>query len=461
MQGMLVRGAGSKNKSASSSSTQRESYSVSDGYSSSFNKSIQNNKKKGLNALSVTELKRLLTERGLDFRDCLEKQDLIERLLSSEAVSGQSSTSFQRLTAEEQNVISTFKRVSPCVAYIQTTTAVQQSRGWQLQSTEVPMGSGSGFLWDDRGHVVTNYHVVVAGRAGSPLPKRVKVKLNGMLEAREADVVGIEPEKDLAVLRLRDRSNLPRPIDVGTSNDLQVGQGVLAIGNPFGLDDTLTTGVVSAVGRDVDGIGGRPIKGCIQTDAAINPGNSGGPLLDSSGRLIGVNTAIFSPGGGQFAGNVGIGFAIPVDTVRRVVNQIIRYGKVVRPTLGLSVVTDRIVGSIERSLGRKLEGVLVAEVSPGSPALQSGIESSQLRSDGTIVLGDLITAVDGEIVRQAEDLISAIEERKDGDVVTLRVLRKANPNQVRMIPVKLTTREKMKSTFEDINAASRMFNVFR
>lgn len=323
------------------------------------------------------------------------------------------------------------------------------------------MGSGSGFLWDDRGHVVTNYHVVVAGRAGSPLPKRVKVKLNGMLEAREADVVGIEPEKDLAVLRLRDRSNLPRPIDVGTSNDLQVGQGVLAIGNPFGLDDTLTTGVVSAVGRDVDGIGGRPIKGCIQTDAAINPGNSGGPLLDSSGRLIGVNTAIFSPGGGQFAGNVGIGFAIPVDTVRRVVNQIIRYGKVVRPTLGLSVVTDRIVGSIERSLGRKLEGVLVAEVSPGSPALQSGIEPSQLGSDGTIVLGDLITAVDGEIVRQAEDLISAIEEKKDGDVVTLRVLRKANPNQVRMIPVKLTTREKLKSTAEDMHTASRMFNSFR
>merc|ERR1712174_174009 len=233
--------------------------------------------------------------------------------------------------------------------------------------------------------------------------KTVMVKLANMAEAMEAKVVGVEPEKDLAVLRIVQKKLglLPRPIDVGTSNDLQVGQSVMAIGNPFGLDDTLTTGVVSAVGRDVDGIGGRPIKGCIQSDAAINPGNSGGPLLDSSGRLIGVNTAIFSPGGGHFAGNVGIGFAIPVDTVRRVVNQIIRYGKVVRPTLGLSVVTDRIVGSIESSLGRKLEGVLVAEVSPGSPALQSGIEPSQLGSDGTIVLGDLIAAVDGEIVRQA------------------------------------------------------------
>merc|ERR1711908_191766 len=176
---------------------------------------------------------------------------------------------------------------------------------------------------------------------------------------------GIEPEKDLAVLRLRDRSNLPRPIDVGTSNDLQVGQSVLAIGNPFGLDDTLTTGVASAVGRDVDGIGGRPIKGCIQTDAAINPGNSGGPLLDSSGRLIGVNTAIFSPGGGQFAGNVGIGFAIPVDTVRRVVNQIIRYGKGARPTLGVNVLEDALRKQLARKLGRALEGALVVEVVPG------------------------------------------------------------------------------------------------
>merc|ERR1712157_408380 len=183
------------------------------------------------------------------------------------------------------------------------------------------------------------------------------------------DVVGIEPEKDLAVLRLRDRSNLPRPIDVGTSNDLQVGQSVLAIGNPFGLDDTLTTGVVSAVGRDGDGIGGRPIKGCIQTDAAINPGNSGGPLLDSSGRLIGVNTAIFSPGGGKFAGNVGIGFAIPVDTVRRVVNQIIRYGKIVRPSIGINIIDDRLVKYIEQQLpgGRTLDGCLIAGVVPNSP----------------------------------------------------------------------------------------------
>ena len=263
-----------------------------------------------------------------------------------------------------------------------------------------------------------------------------------MADAREADVIGYEPEKDLAVLKLRDTRQLPRPIDVGSSNDLQVGQSVLAIGNPFGLDDTLTTGVVSALGRDLDGVGGRPIRNCIQTDAAINPGNSGGPLLDSRGRLVGVNTAIFSPGGRGMAGNVGIGFAIPVDTVRRVVNQIIRYGRVVRPSLGISIINDRIVRSIENQTNRRLEGVLVAEVIPNSPAAAAGLKASSLRPDGTIVLGDLITEVNGEPVRETEDLLSTIEERQIGDVVKLRVLRKCDPRSFEILSVKLTARDK-------------------
>jgi S1-C subfamily serine protease len=272
-----------------------------------------------------------------------------------------------------------------------------------------------------------------------------------MAQVLEADIVGFEAEKDIAVLRVRDRRNLPRPIDVGTSNDLQVGQSVLAVGNPFGLDDTLTTGIVSALGRDVDGIGGRPIHGCIQTDAAINPGNSGGPLLDSRGRLIGVNTAIFSPNG---AGNVGIGFAIPVDTVRRVVNQIILYGKVVRPTLGISIVDDRVVRNIGQQLGRSLEGCLVAEVMPNSPARLAGIQATSMSSDGTVVLGDLITGVNGERVRQAEDLISAIEEKNDGEVVTLSVLRKCDPFKSETIRVTLTTRDKLKVS-SSTSAATR------
>jgi S1-C subfamily serine protease len=169
-------------------------------------------------------------------------------------------------------------------------------------------------------------------------------------------------------------------------------------------------------------------------------GNSGGPLIDSRGRLIGVNTAIYSPKGG---GNVGIGFAIPVDTVRRVVNQIISHGKVVRPTLGISIVDDRLVRSIEQQLGTKLNGCLVAEVLPNSPAVVAGIEASQLGSDGTIVLGDVVTEIDGEQVRQAEDLISAIEEKADGDSVTLRVLRNGNPRRAKYVKVTLTTRDKL------------------
>ena len=429
-----------------------------------------------LNNLSVTELKRLLGERGIDFRDCLEKRDLVQRLQEAprleRGVAARNTADYNGfsynndsndLHAYEQGIISTFKRVSPSVAYIQTTNMVQARRGFELRGMEVPAGTGSGFLWDDQGHVVTNYHVV-AGRgapdgpssSSAPLPSRVTVKLSNMAQAMEADVVGVEPEKDIAVLKLRnvDRRTLPAPMQIGTSNDLQVGQSVLAIGNPFGLDDTLTTGVVSALGRDVDGVGGRPIRGCIQTDAAINPGNSGGPLLDSRGRLIGVNTAIFSPNRGM-AGNIGIGFAIPVDTVRRVVNQIIRHGKTVRPTLGISVINDRVTRSIEQQLGRSLDGVLIAEVFPNSPAVVAGLEASQLRSDGSIVLGDLIARIDGEPTRQTEDLISAIEERNEGDVVELVVWRQGDPRRVEMIRARLTTRDKLEAS----NAGTRFGRI--
>lgn len=401
-------------------------------------------RKGGLSSLSISELKRLLTDRNIDFRDCLEKRDLVERLQESSSSSKSSSSfssSFSSLTDPENRLIKTFKRVSPGVAYIQSMSTIQQGR-FALQGLEVPAGTGSGFLWDKQGHIVTNYHVVSAGGRSTGIPNRVRVKLQGMAESCDAIVVGVEPEKDLAVLKLTDKkvlSNLPTPMDIGTSNDLQVGQSVLAIGNPFGLDDTLTTGVVSALGRDVDGIGGRPIKGCIQTDAAINPGNSGGPLLDSRGRLIGVNTAIFSPGARNgIAGNIGIGFAIPVDTVRRVVNQIIRYGRVVRPTMGVNVAEDRITRSIENQLGEKLNGVLIVEVLPNSPAQAAGLKASILRSDGSIVLGDLITHVNGNSVRQVEDLLSAIEERADGDIVVLKILRGCDKSKVEIFRVRLT-----------------------
>jgi len=217
---------------------------------------------------------------------------------------------------------------------------------------------------------------------------------------------------------------------------------VLAIGNPFGLDYTLTQGVVSALGRDVVAASGRAIKNCIQTDAAINPGNSGGPLLDSRGRLVGVNTAIISPGG-RTGGNVGIGFAIPVDTVRRVVNQIIRFGRVVKPTIGINVADDKVVRSLEAQLQRSLSGVLVVEVVPGSPAAAAGLKAAKFRGDGGVMLADLITHVNGTPVRQVEDLLCEVEEKAVGDEIVVRVLRGCDPARPEMIKVKLVSRDEL------------------
>ena len=217
------------------------------------------------------------------------------------------------------------------------TTTTRQVDFWTRNVFEVPQGTGSGFVWDESGHIVTNYHVV-QGAASA------KVTL-GETEY-DADTVGVAPDQDLAVLEIRAaRANLA-PIAIGTSADLQVGQKVFAIGNPFGLDHTLTTGIVSALGRTIQSVTNRPIDGAIQTDAAINPGNSGGPLLDSAGRLIGVNTAIYSPSGAS----AGIGFAVPVDTVSRIVPELITHGKVVRPRLGV-VLDDRFSALVTRAPG--------------------------------------------------------------------------------------------------------------
>lgn len=422
-----------------------------------------------LYSLSVTELKRLLNDRGIDFRDCFEKRDLVERLENSSSLSatgswkanGNGSSGSNHLSDGERSVVDTFKRVSPAVANIKTSTVLSQRNslfGLNLGAgMEVPLGSGSGFLWDDKGHVVTNYHVISPPRTSKnnsfERNKTVMVKLAGMVEALEAKIVGVDPEKDLAVLRIvrngkGQSRRLPRPIDVGTSNDLQVGQSVLAIGNPFGLDDTLTTGVVSALGRDVNGIGGRPIHGCVQTDAAINPGNSGGPLLDSRGRLIGVNTMIYATSGG----NIGIGFAIPVDTVRRVVNQIIQYGKVVKPTIGINVLDDRIVKFIEEQLGRPLDGCLIAQIVPNGPASTSGLNATSQNNAGSLILGDLIVAVNGEPVRHSEDLISALEEKRDREIVELTVLKNCDPKKRKQVKVTLTTRDKLQKS--NSNAAA-------
>jgi len=260
----------------------------------------------------------------------------------------------------------------------------------------------------------------------------------GSLMSYEATLVGAEPEKDIAVLKVRAPKSVLRPITVGVSSELLVGQSVFAIGNPFGLDHTLTQGIVSAVGREVQGVAGRPIKGCVQTDAAINPGNSGGPLLDAKGRLVGVNTAIYSPSGAS----AGIGFAIPVDTVRRIVNQLIRYGRMLRPSMGITVADDQMTRGLAIRLGTPLEGVLVMEAPPNTPGGEAGLIGC-MRKAGQLFLGDLITSVNSVAVRTVEDLLALVEETEIGSDVVLVVHRGADAAKVETVLVKTVDRTQL------------------
>jgi S1-C subfamily serine protease len=230
----------------------------------------------------------------------------------------------------------------------------------------------------------------------------------------KAEVVGVAPDKDLAVIRIKaPREKLP-PISIGTSSDLKVGQSVYAIGNPFGLDQTLTTGIISALGREIESLTRRPIQGVIQTDAAINPGNSGGPLLDSVGRSIGVNTAIYSPSGAY----AGVGFAVPIDTINRIVPQLIAFGKVIQPGLGVQVVED----SVAKQVGIK-EGVLILDVDRRGAAARAGIMPTRYDSEGNVVLGDIIVAIEGQDIKTSDDLYKALERYNVGDEVRVEVIR--------------------------------------
>lgn len=318
------------------------------------------------------------------------------------------------LSANERATMALFKQSTASVVYITTLVEVQDY--FTLNVMEIPRGTGSGFVWDDDGHVVTNFHVVqevVAGRGQAQVTLSDRTKW-------PATVVGVAPDKDLAVLKLDLMGNKKaaaprlRPLPIGTSADLQVGQSVFAIGNPFGLDQTLTTGVISALGREIQSLTGRPIKDVVQTDASINPGNSGGPLLDSSGRLIGVNTMIYSPSGAS----AGIGFAVPVDTVYRIVPQLIEHGRVIRPALGITIVPETITDQWG------LRGVVVMDVTPGSAAAAAGLRGTRReRLTGDIVLGDIIVTFDGKAIDSANDLFNALEARKIGDRVRLEVVR--------------------------------------
>ena len=307
------------------------------------------------------------------------------------------------LADDEKTTIEIFQSASPSVVFI--TTSALRSDFYGLNVTEVPSGTGSGFIWDAAGHIVTNFHVIQSAN-------RANVTLNDH-SSWPATLVGRSPDKDLAVLKINAPPGKLQPIAIGESQDLQVGQKVFAIGNPFGLDQTLTTGVISALGRTINAQGNRTIEDVIQTDASINPGNSGGPLLDSAARLIGVNTAIFSPTGTS----AGIGFAVPVDTVNRVVPQLIEHGEVTRPKLGVAIANE----TLRRRLG--IEGVLILEVAPGSGAASAGLQGTIRTPDGRIRFGDVIISVNGDDVKNENELMNALERHKVGDTVKITVVR--------------------------------------
>jgi S1-C subfamily serine protease len=322
------------------------------------------------------------------------------------------------LLPEERATIALFERARGSVVFISTLDLVRDIFSRNVE--EIPRGTGSGFIWDDAGHVITNYHVIEGASAAT-------IKLADG-RAYQATLVGASPAHDIAVLRIEVDFKRPPPVPIGTSADLRVGQRVYAIGNPFGLDWTLTTGIVSALDRSLAPSGsGREIEHLIQTDAAINPGNSGGPLLDSAGRLIGINASILSPSGAS----AGIGFAIPVDTVMRVVPQIIRYGKYRRPSLGIQI-DDNVNARLQEAFGRK--GVFVLGVGHASAAAKAGLRALRVDADGRTVAGDIVTSVGGKPVDTVARLLSRLEDFQVGDTVTLEILR---DGQSMRVPVTL------------------------
>ena len=327
------------------------------------------------------------------------------------SASAQELQTTSELLPEERNTIEVFQRAAPAVVYINTQAL--QRNPFTFDVSLVPQGSGSGFVWDDSGIIVTNNHVIENAR-------QIEIVLGDKTVLR-ARVIGADPSVDIAVLKIEPPPGRRlTPMVLADSSKLIVGQKVLAIGNPFGLDRTLTTGVVSALGREIDAPNKRKIRDVIQTDAPINPGNSGGPLLDSAGKVIGVNTSSYSPSGAS----AGIGFAVPVNTVKRVVPEIVKFGKVSRPSLGLGTVNDHIA----RRNG--IKGVIIGEVFEGRAAVRAGLKPVRITKRGEVLLGDVIVALADFKVETTDDLLNALEQHKPGERVVLKVLREGKETQV-------------------------------
>ncbi len=354
-------------------------------------------------------------------------------IISSTIASSPSIGCASTLSTVEDQVINLFQEASPSVVYINTYQDLyQQIDGrFSLDVTEVPLGTGSGFIWDEEGHIVTNYHVI---RNSASARVTILTDNNGKSSKTfKAKVIGSDPDKDVAVLALdMDNSNNNinlnqlklKPIKVGSSRNLRVGQTTLAIGNPFGLDHTLTTGIISGLGREVKSPSDRPISNVIQTDAAINPGNSGGPLLDSNGNLIGMNSAIYSVSGGS----AGVGFAIPVDTLIYEVNTLIKDGKISRPIIGINYLESqqsKVIGITK--------GILVLNCPEGSTAYKAGIRGTSRLPNGSIILGDIITRINDDEIITETDLFKAVEKYKVGDIIKCQILR--SRNELTSLPV--------------------------
>lgn len=351
-------------------------------------------------------------------RDKVDKQPATEETSTNRpndealAVATRNVSPESGLTTGEQATIRLFESAAPSVCFI--TTSVMQTDFFTRNVMEIPKGTGSGFIWDKKGHIVTNYHVIQgADKAQVTLADR---------STWDATLVGAAPEKDLAILKIEAPAAKLIPIPVGVSENLRVGQSVYAIGNPFGLDQTLTTGIVSALGREIQSVSGVPIRDAIQTDAAINPGNSGGPLLDSSGRLIGVNTAIYSPSGAS----AGIGFSIPVDVVRWVAPELIAYGRIKRPSLGLGLARQQVTSRFD------INGALVLDVEKGSNAERAGIQPTLRDRYGRIRWGDIIIGINDEKISSEGEVLLALEKYQPGDVVTLHLNREGKEIEVKL-----------------------------
>lgn len=327
------------------------------------------------------------------------------------------------VATDEQNNIEVFRSISPGVVSINST---RQPRGFFDAGGQ---GSGSGSVIDEQGHVLTNYHVIEGADV-------LTVSFGGE-KTYPAKVVGGDPDTDLAVLQVSGVPQGLKVVPLGDSDRLTVGQKVLAIGNPFGLDRTLTTGVISGLQRPIEARNGRIIEGAIQTDASINPGNSGGPLLDSQGRMIGINSQILSPGGGS----VGVGFAVPVNIAKRVVPQLIRDGRVVRPKLGIYPRAVSDLRGIRLPVG---EGLLILQLDPNGSAATAGLRGTSETSDGDLVIGDIITGVDGEKVESQNDLYRILDKHQFNDVVQVEVVR--NTGQRATFPVRLLPEQQRRGT---------------